>query len=197
MESTDRFYKKIKTKHLGYSLLLAAAFSWPWIWMAAIGSTGEGDLVDLISLGMFPVIIIGAFILYKETKSRPASYRWAFSVALAAALLIVWITPAVGIYGHSGDPADLPYYGVLTVGIIGALITRFRPRGMALTLAAMAIAQMLVEVIGMTAGLGSRLILNGFFAALWIGSALLFWHAARGQATSQKPDRNNTSHSST
>lgn len=195
MELTDRFYETIKTKHLVYSILLAAAFSWPWIWMATIGNTGEGQLVDLISLGTLPAIIISAFIVYRETKTHPAAYKYALAVALGAAFFLVWIIPAVGIYGRSGDPADLPFYGVLAVGIIGALISRFCSRRMALTLFAMAIGQLLVEVNGLLSGLGSRLIMNGFFASLWAGSALLFWYAAKGKqpGSSQKEDWNNTS----
>lgn len=187
MISTERFYETIKTKHLVYSVLLATAFSWPWIWMASTGSAGEGDLVDLISLGTLPAIIISAFIVYKETKSQSASYRWAFTAALVAAFLLVWIIPAVGIYGRSGDPTDLPFYGVLAVGIIGTLISRFRPKGMALTMVAMAISQIIVEVTGIIAGLGTRVLLNGFFAVLWLGSALLFWNAAQ-RKTEPKPD---------
>lgn len=187
MISTEGFHETIKTKHLVYSVLFTAAFAWPWIWMAITGSAGEGDLVDLISLGTLPAIIISAFIVYKETKSQPASYRGAFTVALIAAFLLVWIIPAVGIYGGSGDPSDLPYYGVLAVGIIGAIMSRFRPRGMALTMVAMAIGQILVEVTGIIAGLGTRVLLNGFFAVLWLGSALLFRNAVQGK-TESKPD---------
>ena len=179
MVSANRFYETIKTKHIVYAVLFAVAFSWPWIWMAATASPGKGDLVDLISLGMIPVIIIGAFFVYKETRSCTTAYKWAFTVALAAAFLLVWVIPAVGIFGRSGDPADLPYFGVLAVGIIGALVSHFRPKGMARTLAAMAIAQILMEVIGLIAGFGSRIVLNGGFAVLWVGSALLFRHAAR------------------
>jgi heme A synthase len=75
------------------------------------------------------------------------------------------------------------YGGVLAVGIIGAIIARFRPQGMASALFAAALAQMLVGVIALVAGLAgsSTLMLNGFFAALWVGSALLFRRAARGQ----------------
>lgn len=179
MESIERLTKTTKTKHLGYGILLAAAFAWPWIWMAATGSAGEGDLVDLISLGTLPAIILSAVIVYREAKSHPATYKWAFAVALGAAFLLAWIIPAVGIYGHSGDPADLLFYGVLAVGIIGALVSRFHPRGMAFTLIAMATAQILVSVIGLINGLESMWILNGFFATLWMGSALLFWNAAK------------------
>jgi len=41
----------------------------------------------------------------------------------------------------------LMYIGVLAVGIIGALIARFQPHGMARALFATALAQMLVAVI--------------------------------------------------
>ena len=81
------------------------------------------------------------------------------------------------------------YVGVLAVGIIGAIIARFRPHGMARALFATALAQALVAVIALIIGLGlpwsppvELLALNGFFVALFAGSALLFRYAARGQA---------------
>jgi hypothetical protein len=60
---------------------------------------------------------------------------------------------------------------------------------MARALLATALAQALVAVIALIAGLGSTapiwpwdvLILTGFFAALWVGSAWLFRKAAREQ----------------
>ena len=78
---------------------------------------------------------------------------------------------------------------MLAVGIIGALIARFQPKGMARALFATALAQVLVAMIALVAGLGSTgpiwpwdvLILTGFIAALWVGSALLFRNAAREQ----------------
>jgi hypothetical protein len=79
------------------------------------------------------------------------------------------------------------YCGVLVVGILGALIVRFQPHGMARALAATALAQALVGVIALIAGLGSTgaswpgaiVFLTGFFAALWLVSAWLFRKAAR------------------
>jgi len=79
------------------------------------------------------------------------------------------------------------YVGVLAVGIIGALIARFQPYGMALALFAAALAQALVAVIALIAGMhlapyssvGEILGLNGFFVALFLGSAWLFRSAAR------------------
>ena len=89
----------------------------------------------------------------------------------------------------SGDRADLMYGGVLAVGIIGAVIARFRPHGMARALLATAVAQAVVAVIALIAGKHQSPVssvfeilgLNGFFGALFIGSAWLFRDAARRQ----------------
>lgn len=119
------------------------------------------------------------------------AYRLAVAIALGAALILVWLSLGVGIIGADGDPANRMYFGVLAVGIVGALIARFRPRGMAHTLIAAALAQALVLVIALIARLGQPysgplelLGLNGFFIALYVGSAWLFRNAARGGAPS-------------
>jgi hypothetical protein len=83
------------------------------------------------------------------------------------------------------------YGGMLAVGILGGLIVRFQPDGMARALAATALAQALVGVIALVAGLGSTganwprviVVLTGFFAALWLVSAWLFRQTAREQAS--------------
>jgi hypothetical protein len=109
-------------------------------------------------------------------------------VAVAAALILVWLSLGVGIIGADGDPANLMYFGVLAVGIIGAIIARLQPRGMARALFATAFAQALVGAVALIGGLGLSwsgpaeiLLLNGFFIALFAGSAWLFWCAARGR----------------
>ena len=64
---------------------------------------------------------------------------------------------------------------------LGALMARFRPRGMSYALSATALAQALFAVTAMIA-FGQYLeisIFNGFFMALWVGSALLFRRATR------------------
>lgn len=116
------------------------------------------------------------------------TYTGAVGVALAAALMLVWLSLGVGIIGRDGDPANLMYFGVLAVGAIGALVARFRPRGMARALVATAIAQAVVAVIAIGAGLGQPWsgplelsILNGFFVALFVASAWLFRRAAQGR----------------
>jgi uncharacterized membrane protein YoaK (UPF0700 family) len=124
-----------------------------------------------------------------RTKNR--AYRSAVAVALAAAVILAWLSLGVGVIGDDGDPANLMYFAVLAIGIIGAAIARFQPHGMARALIATAIAQALVAVIALIAGLGypaspplEILILNGFFVALFVASALLFRNSARAKPLS-------------
>jgi hypothetical protein len=122
-------------------------------------------------------------------RPRPhtTAYRSAVGLALAAACVLVWLSLGVGIIGRDGDPANVMYFGVLAVGVVGAIAARFRPLGMARALAATALAQAVVAAIALIAGLGlpwsppaEILALNGFFIALFAGSAWLFRRAARG-----------------
>ncbi len=124
----------------------------------------------------------------RSTMFARNAYRAAVGVALAAASLLIWLTGAVGIIGSEDNNANSMYFGVLAVGIIGAIIARFRPNGMARALFSTALAQALVAVIALLFGLGfpwgppgEILGLNGFFVALFVGSALLFRYAAREQ----------------
>lgn len=121
-------------------------------------------------------------------RDHKTAYRFAVGVALAAAFILAWLSFGVGIIGADGDPANLIYFGVIVIGIIGALIARFRPHGMARALFAMALAQAAVAVIALLARLGypysgplELVALNGFFVALFLGSAWLFRNAARMQ----------------
>jgi hypothetical protein len=146
------------------------------------------DPADFAAAG---VLLFGAGLTYQlvARKAGNIAYRVGVGVAVATGLLLVWVVGAVGVIGEEGDRADLMYVGVLAVGIIGAVIARFRPQGMARALLATALAQGLVAVIALIAGKHQAPIssvfeilgLNGFFMALFIGSAWLFRHAGRRQ----------------
>ncbi len=119
-------------------------------------------------------------------KNVASAYRFATGLALFAAFLLVWVNGAVGIIGSEENPANALYGGVLLVGLAGASIARFRPEGMARTLAAMALAQLLVPALALfvrkqdfAPGIGPVFGLNAGFAALFLGSACLFYRAAR------------------
>ncbi|WP_342641983.1 hypothetical protein [Rhodoligotrophos ferricapiens] len=137
--------------------------------------------------------IAGALILATGVTFEVAArltcsrrYRAAVSIALAAAVLLIWINGAVGIIGSEENPANLLYAGVLAIGLIGAIMARFRASGMARALLATAIGQALVGAIALASGLGSTapsfpeaiMLLTGFFGGLWLVSAYLFRKAA-------------------
>ena len=121
----------------------------------------------------------------KIVNTQP--YRLAVITAIGTALLLPWVIGAVGLIGVEGDPFDLIYGGVLAVGLIGTIIARLRPRGMARALFATALAQALVVVIALIIGkqhvavssVPEIVLSNGFFVTLWLGSAWLFRRAAR------------------
>ncbi len=186
MKTDNTAYRSAVDVTLAAALILVA--------VGVLGGEGEEIDPDVVSLLVLPVVIIGAIITYIKTQTHSIAYRWAVRIALAAAFILFWMIGGVGVLGPDDHhPADLMYIGVLAVGIIGAIIARFQPHGMARTLFATALAQMLVPVIALIAGMNRSpissnisgilgiLILNGFFAALFVGSALLFRYAAREQ----------------
>ena len=143
---------------------------------------------DLADFAVAGALLVGTGLLYELAARRAGTvvYRSAVGAALAASLLLIWVNLAVGIIGEPDEPANVMYLGVPAVGIIGAIIARLRPQGMARALVATALAQALVTVIVLVRGLGAPatgplevVALNGFFIALFVGSAWLFRLAAR------------------
>lgn len=119
--------------------------------------------------------------------TKHTTYRSAVALAIATALFLLWGMGALGIIGVEGDPADLMFFGVLAVGISGAIVARFRPAGMARAMLVTAAATILVGLIAIMLGKHEAeyssvleiLGLTGMFAALFAGSAWLFRSAAR------------------
>jgi hypothetical protein len=132
-------------------------------------------------------LLFGAGLAYElvTRKARSIAYRAAVGAALGTGLLLLWVDLAAGIIGSEDNPANWMYVGVLAVVIAGTLVVRFRPGGMERVLYAAALLQALTVVIALIAGLHRApdssvleiLGVNGFFAALWAGSALLFRRA--------------------
>ena len=137
------------------------------------------DVSDFIIFGAMLVTAGSAFELAARMTPNRA-YLAAVGVALAAAFFLVWVNGAVGLIGNEENPANLMYGGVLAVGIIGAVIARRQPKGMARAMVATAVAQVLVPVIALiaglsnTSGLGNTFVVTGIFFALWLTSAWLF-----------------------
>lgn len=149
------------------------------------------DLFDFIFAA---TVLFGAALAYEVVAGlgSTVAYRAAVGVAAVTSVLLIWINGAVGIIGDD-EAFNIIYLAVLLVGLVGALLAGFRPQGMARALIAMAVVQMLVptivlaipayrDVLWEPPGPVGVFVLNAIFAALWIGSAVLFRTAARSKS---------------
>jgi len=139
-----------------------------------------GALLFGIGLSFVLVILYASSIIY----------RVAISLTLATTFFMVWANLAVGLIGAGPNPGNLMYIGVIAVGIIGIIISRCTPRGMEYTMYVMALTVALVAAIALKTGMqyypGSSMAevagINGFFAALFALSGLLFRFVAYEQS---------------
>jgi hypothetical protein len=119
-------------------------------------------------------------------KSASLCYRFGATFAVAAAFLLVWVNLAVGFLGDEGNPANLLFLGVIAIAIIGAIVARARPAGLANAMLIAAGAQVLAGATGLAAGWASPgsegiyevMLGTGLFTPLWLLSAWLFRKAA-------------------
>jgi hypothetical protein len=116
-------------------------------------------------------------------KTANGRYLLAIGVALASVLFLVLAIGALGMIADGGRE-DRGYAAILVVGAIGAVASRLRASGMALTLAAMAITVVVVTAVALISGVpdGASIVdllgLTAMYAALFSLSAWLFRRAA-------------------
>ncbi len=147
------------------------------------------DESDFIVMGAMLVAACGTFEMAARASGSIA-YRVAAGIAVVATFLLIWINLAVGIIGSEDNPANLIYVGVIAIAVAGTIVARGKPNGMARAFTVTAAAQALVGLIALAMGLGADeppgaagiLIMNGFFAALWLLAASLFWKSGTGLA---------------
>jgi hypothetical protein len=131
---------------------------------------------------MLAVPLGGLELAVRATKSM--AYRAAVAVALGASFLMTWANLAVGIIGNENNPLNMIFFGVLAIGIIGAFIARFQPRGMARAMVVTGVAQILVALAALING-HVIVVLTGFFVGAWFLAAWLFRKAAEDQTAAQ------------
>lgn len=156
------------------------------------------QVTDEVNWKPFDFALMGAVLLvlglaYEliARKSEQTAYRIAFGVGLLGAFLLFWVNGAVGIIGNEGQSANLLYGAVFVVGLVGSFMSGFKARGMARTLFAAAATQMLVPVVALliwpppvtswSPGVARVFMLSGFFAMVFVVSAVLFRRAERAE----------------
>lgn len=139
---------------------------------------------DFVVMGTLLALVCGMYELATR-RSGSTTYRAGVGLALLAGFMTVWVNLAVGMYGSGDNPLNLMFGGVLLVAAVGALLARFRARGMAVAMGVTAAAQLLATATGLGIGLSGMggLDTHGIwreaglcacFALPWLASALLF-----------------------
>ena len=144
------------------------------------------DLLDFLVFGAMIAALVVIVIVARRT-SRNRTYRFAMAVAAVGGFLVAWVNGAVGIIGNEENDANLLFFGVLAVGVVGALLARLRAAGMVRVLVVMAAAQVSIAIFAIAMGLGETspiwprglILMTVFFTGFWLLSALLFSKAAR------------------
>ncbi len=113
-------------------------------------------------------------------------YKAAIAISVFGVLLLIWMSLGIGIIGEDGNPTNLVYAGVVAIGLVGTILSRRKPVGMALTLFTMALAQAVIAIIAILLKAGmpwsppaELLGLNGIFIVLFTFAGILFRRARR------------------
>jgi len=129
---------------------------------------------------IFMAILLASVVLGFEfliRRSTNLAYRLGAAVAVVSAFLTVWVNGAVGMIGSENNPANLWFGGVLLIGLTGAILARFKPAGLAITMVVAAIAQAVIGATGLAVDVRGA-IFSIAFGALWLLAAGLFRLAA-------------------
>jgi len=143
---------------------------------------------DFIMMGALIFGIGFSYVLATRFISN-IIHKIAIGFALASTFFMIWANLAVGLIGAGPNWGNLMYLGVVAVGIIGTILSRFTASGMERTMYAMALSLVLVAVIALFANMhqypGSSMQeiigVNGFFSILFAVTGLLFRYIAHEQ----------------
>jgi hypothetical protein len=137
---------------------------------------------DFVIWGVMLVVAAGVCEIGLRLSGSLA-YRAGVVVAAGTSFLIVWSNLAVGIIGNENNPLNQIFFGVIAIALVGALLARFRARGMALAMLVTAIAQFGTAFVAL-AHEHIVFAIVGVFSLGWLLAAWLFREAARGEAIS-------------
>lgn len=128
------------------------------------------------------VLFFGTGMAYAliTRKMGAWSYKAGVGVALVAGFALGWSNMVH--VADSENPANLLYFTVLAVGLVGAALARLQPRGLSLTLFAMAAVLALIAVLlpsGAPPDMARRMAIgHAVFVVLFAASGLLFRRAS-------------------
>ncbi|MDP3377647.1 MAG: hypothetical protein Q8S53_04725 [Brevundimonas sp.] len=138
----------------------------------------QWSLFDFALMGVLLAIACGVGELVLRA-SDSLTFRLGAAVAIGTAFVLGVGNLAVGLIGSEDNPANDRVWAVLAVGVVGALIARFRPRGLSLVMLAVASGQVGLALYADATAQDLPLRITVVFVAGWLIAAVLFDRAAR------------------
>ncbi len=153
------------------------ALATPWLLMRF---TGQGDWTafDFVVFGVMLSIVCIGVELAMRLSSR-WTYRLAAIMSVIGGFLMVWANLAVGIIGNEDNPQNLMFYGLLLIGVVGALVTKFDARGLAWTMRVMAAAQLGIFLVAAALDWALLPVFTIFYFSLWLVAGEFFKKSTR------------------
>ena len=180
MNSNNSLTPKVSYLALTTAILLLIPFIAMQFSAEVQWSAGDFILAGALLFGT------GLSYLFITQRSERLSYQFGVGLALFAGLFLIWTNLAVGIIGSESDPFNVWYFAVIGVGITGALVSRFKPIGLAFTMLAMILALISIVIVALSTGMHHNPIspmteilgINGLFVVLFAISGLFFRYAS-------------------
>ena len=138
----------------------------------------QWSLFDFALMAVLLAIACGVGELVLRA-SDSLTYRLGAAVAIGTTFVLGVGNLAVGLIGSEDNPANDRVWAVLAVGVVGALIARFKPRGLSLVMVALAAGQVGLALYADATAQDLPLRITVVFVTGWLVAAALFDRAAR------------------
>lgn len=138
----------------------------------------QWTLFDFALMGVLLAIACGAGELVLRA-SDSLTYRLGAAVAIGTTFVLGVGNLAVGLIGSEANPANDWVWAVLAIGVAGAVVARFRPRGLSLVMLALAAGQVGLALYADATAQDLPLRITVVFVTGWLIAAALFDRAAR------------------
>lgn len=138
----------------------------------------QWSLFDFALMAVLLAIACGVGELVLRA-SDSLTYRLGAAVAIGNTFVLGVGNLAVGLIGSEDNPANDRVWAVLAVGVVGALIARFKPRGLSLVMMALAAGQVGLALYADATAQDLPLRITVVFVTGWLVAAALFDQAAR------------------
>lgn len=112
--------------------------------------------------------------------ARDSYYMVGAGIAAGTAFLLTWANLAVGVIGNEDNPANLMFFGVVAIALVGTILARLQPRGMAQAMQATAIVQAGTVIAALLLDAQWRVpVIVAGFAGMWLLASVLFAKSAQ------------------